>query len=79
MRPEQLLVIQGAVKGDMFAILPTGYGNSACLQCLLFVLVWMSPCDGTSIVLVVTPLTAIMKDHVGRYKEEVAIAVFIMA
>ena len=33
-KPEQLEIVVGIVKGDLFVVLPTGYGKSACLQCL---------------------------------------------
>ena len=39
-KPEQLQVVAGILKGDVFAILPTGFGKSVCYQCLplLFVI-----------------------------------------
>ena len=52
---------------DVFAVLLTGYGKSLCYRCLPIVfdkLLGMGGEDG-SIVVVVTPLTAIMKDQVS--------------
>lgn len=58
-KPEQLEVVAGFLKRDVFVVLPTGFGKSACYQCLPLVY------DANpTIVLVVTPLTAIMKDQV---------------
>ena len=51
---------------DVFAVLPTGYGKSLCFACLPMVfdkLLKMS--DGFHIVLVVTPLVAIIKDQIS--------------
>ena len=33
-KPEQEKIIGGILKGDVFVILPTGFGKSACFQCL---------------------------------------------
>ena len=60
----QMEVILSFVLGnDVFAILPTGFGKSLCYACLpgLFDLLY-KPQD-TSIVIVVTPLIAIMEDQ----------------
>ena len=48
---------------DVFAVLPTGYGKSLCYTCLpkAFDLMWNA--EGL-IVVVITPLTAIIKDQV---------------
>lgn len=67
MKPEQLRVVEGILKGDVFAVLPTGFGKSACYQCLPLLYDALSPDADPSIILVVTPLTAIMKDQVSRY------------
>ena len=56
------------VKGrDVFAVLPTGYGKSLCFGCLTLVFDQLLGKEGEdkSIVVVVTPLTAIMKDQVS--------------
>ena len=48
----------------MFAVLPTGFGKSVCFQCLPLLFEQLFPADDPSILLVVTPLTSIMKDQV---------------
>ena len=66
LKTEQLSVCNAILEGsDVFATLPTGFGKSMCFQCL------PQACDklrglenGSSIVLVVTPLIAIMEDQV---------------
>ena len=64
MKPEQLRVVEAFVQGrDVFAILPTGYGKSLCYGCLPLVFDNLLKTKD-SIVVVVTPLTAIMKDQV---------------
>ena len=61
-KPEQLQVVVSALKRqDVFAIL-TGFGKSVCFQCLPLLFDQFFPADDPSIVLVVTPLTSIMKD-----------------
>ena len=58
---QQLQVVSGIVSGrDVFTVLPTGFGKS---RPTVFGLVL--PVEETSIVLAVTPLTAIMKDQVS--------------
>lgn len=65
----QMAVFVSFVMGhDVFAILPTGYGKSLCYQCLPLPLLFdkvQSSEAGPSIVVVVTPLTAIMKTRLG--------------
>ena len=66
----QLEVIMSFLAGkDVFAILPTGYGKSLCyaLLPLLFDHLYQLHGDSASIVIVVTPLTAIMEDQVSFY------------
>ena len=66
----QLEVIKAFVKGsDVFGILPTGYGKSFCYASLpsIFDQLLGRP-PGTTIVLVVSPLVAIMKDQVMLMK-----------
>ena len=59
---EQIEVIEGILKRDVFAVLPTGFGKSACFQCLPGLFNRLFPHE-RSIVLVVTPLTAIIKNQ----------------
>ena len=68
LKPEQLKVIETFAKGrDVFAVLPTGYGKSLCYGCLpiVFDKLLGTGGEGSSIVVVVSPLTAIMKDQVS--------------
>ena len=48
-------------------ILSTGYGKSACFQSCLFLYDKLNPSGAPSIVVVVTPFTAIMKTQVSSY------------
>ena len=59
LKEEQWRVINAFIHGeDVFAVLPTGFGKSLCCGCLPFD-------DGLlSVVIVVTLLTAVMKDQV---------------
>ena len=68
LKPEQLDVVEAFVKGrDVFAVLPTGYGKSLCFGCLPLVFDKLLGKEGEdkSIVVVVTPFTAIIKDQVS--------------
>ena len=63
-KPEQLQVVTGVVRGrDTFAVLPTGFGKSLCFALLPAMYDQLYPSSEPSIVVVVTPLTAIMKDQ----------------
>ena len=68
LKEEQLKVVTAFLEGrDIFAVLPTGYGKSLCFGCLPLALDRQNSTRGSmpaSIVVVVTPLTAIMKDQV---------------
>ena len=62
LRPYQHQVIENIMKGtDVFAILPTGYGKSLCYLCLprLF--------PSGSVVIVVSPLKALLEDQVRKF------------
>ena len=62
---EQLQVVSSILNGrNVFAVLPTGYGKSFCYSCLPYMFDTISPIEKPSIVIVVAPLTAIMKDQV---------------
>ena len=70
MKEEQLQVVELLVSGnDVFGVLPTGFGKSLCYACLPLVYdrLLQKPCR-SSIVLIVTPLVAIMKDQVWQYE-----------
>ena len=67
LREKQEEVIVKLVQGkDVFGVLPTGYGKSLCYACLpwLFDKLDRKTC---SIVIVITPLIAIMIDQVCIY------------
>ncbi len=66
MKPEQVDIVLAFVRGqDVFAVLPTGFGKSLCYACLPVALDKILKKEaGHSIVVVVTPLLAIMKDQV---------------
>ena len=70
MKPAQLEVTLNFVRGrDVFAILPTGFGKSLCYACLPTAFDAINKKErGHSIVVVVTPLLAIMKDQVSTVK-----------
>ena len=65
LKPKQIEVVRAIVRGrDVFAILPTGYGKSLCYSCLPYTFDMLLPDREPAIVVVVTPLTAILKDQV---------------
>ena len=65
-KPEQIMVVSYAVRGrDVFAVLPTGFGKSLCFALLPGVYDRVCSSSKPAIVLVVTPLTAIIKDQVN--------------
>ena len=60
---QKQIILELMKKRDVFGILPTGYGKSLCYTCMPLLndeIFHREP----SIVIVVTPLTAIMKDQV---------------
>ncbi len=61
-KSEQLEVITGILPRDVFVVLPTGFGKSLCFQCLPLLYDRLFPEEANSIIIVITPLTAIMKD-----------------
>ena len=52
---------------DVFAVLPTGYSKSLCYQCLPFIFDSLRTDGLQSIVLVISPLVAIIKDQVRKH------------
>ena len=63
-KDEQLSVVKSFVSGnDVFAVLPTGYGKTLCFASLPGVFDMLLH-RSDSVVVVVSPLTAIMKDQV---------------
>eukprot|EP00731_Ephydatia_muelleri_P013973 Em0007g1283a len=68
MKPEQVKVAVALFEGrDVFAILPTGFGKSLCYASLPVAFDCQKKERGYSIVVVVSPLVAIMKDQVPTY------------
>ena len=60
-----VIISTSVVKGeDVFGVLPTGYGKSLCYACLPWVFDNLYSIEKPSIVIVVSPLTAIMIDQV---------------
>lgn len=67
LKPEQRLVLKEILKSrDVFAVLPTGYGKSLCYACLPLMYDELFK-EEPSIVIVLTPLIAIMKDQVFNF------------
>ena len=69
-KDKQKEVIFNFVSGrDVFAALPTGYGKSLCYGCLPGVFDSIRACKG-SIVIVISPLSALMKDQVETFRKK---------
>ena len=67
MKPEQREVVAGILRGrDVFAVLLTGFNKSLCFACLPAAFDQLHPYDEPTIVVVIAPLTAIMKDQVNK-------------
>ena len=66
MKPEQMAVVERfASSKDVFAVLPTGFGKSLCYACLTGAFDTLNAAPrGCCIVLIVSPLVALMKDQV---------------
>ena len=68
LKKEQLdVIVKYAMGRDVFAVLPTGYGKSLCYQCLPYVFnkLFFDGREHSSIIIVISPLIAIMKDQVN--------------
>lgn len=65
LKKEQYEVISSFICGnDVMAVLPTGFGKSLCYACLPFIFDNLLP-GNHHIIIILTPLTAIMKDQVS--------------
>ena len=67
-KKEQLKTIENFVLGrDVFSALPTGFGKSLCYQCLpgIYNKLCFQNSSHFSIIIVISPLIAIMKDQVS--------------
>ena len=62
-KPEQKEVVEAILKTDVFVILPTGFGKSACYQCLPLLHKKLYPGSDSAIIVVVSPLKALIKDQ----------------
>ena len=62
-KPEQKEVVEAILKTDVFVILPTGFRKSACYQCLPLLHTKLYPGSDSAIIVVVSPLKALIKDQ----------------
>ena len=68
LKPEQELAILSFMEGnDVFVSLPTGFGKSLCYSALPYAFDQLRATARQSIVIVVSPLIALMKDQVAIY------------
>ena len=66
LKDKQRKVILSFVKGeDVFVVLPTGFGKSLCFACLPLIFDRVREDGLSSIIIIITPLIAIMKDQVS--------------
>ena len=78
LKPEQERCLRKFVGGkDVFVSLPTGFGKSLCFILLPPIFDVLREVNGKSIVLVVSPLIALMKDQVETIKEMGITAAYI--
>ena len=78
LRPQQERAVKSLVLGrDVFVSLPTGSGKSLCYCLLPSVFDLLSGSDGTSIVVVVSPLLSLMKDQVWSMMARNVRAVYV--
>ena len=82
-KPEQILAIKSVYDGrDVFVWLPTGFGKSLCYEALPFVSDWKRrrvDSKPTSVVLVVSPLLALMVDEVRSLRKRAVRSAIITA
>ena len=77
LKKKQLEVITAFLSGrDVFAALPTGYGKSLCYGCLPLASDKLLATQG-SVVLVVSPLIALMKDQVQSFRKRGVSAAYV--
>lgn len=68
LKPEQELAVSYFIGGnDVFVSLPTGYGKSLCFAILPAVFDALKGAEKASIVLVISPLIAIISDQVASF------------
>ena len=74
LKEDQKKVITSFIDGeDVFAVLPTGYGKSLCYQCLPYIYDKIREDGLISIIIIITPLIAIIKDQVSEFVKKVLI------
>ena len=67
-KPERKLAIVSFLRGnDVFISLPTGYGKSLCYAALPYAFDQLRASSHPSVVIVVSPQIALMKDQVASY------------
>ena len=72
LKPEQELAIPSFLEGnDVFVSLPMGYGKSLCYAALPCAFDNLQKRERRSIVVVVSPLIALMKDRVSAYSARI--------
>jgi len=62
-------------KSDVLTVLPTGFGKSLCYQVLPGIFDFMRSVHGDSIVIVVSPLNALIRDQLQKLKDTVNVCV----
>ena len=62
---------------DVFVSIPTGYGKSLCFALLPFVFDAIRQVDKKSMVMIVSPLIALMKDHVATFTSKGISAAYV--
>ena len=68
LKEEQRKVLCSFVGGEeVCAVLPTGYSKSLCYQCLPFIFDSLRTDGLQSVILVISPLVAIIKDQVRKH------------
>ena len=65
-KKQEEIILRFISGNDVFGVLPTGFGKSLCYTCLSGIFDVLLENPGYSIVVVVSPLTAIMKDQVRK-------------
>ena len=64
-KEEQFKVIKSFIqKNDVLAVLPTGFGKTLCFACIPGVMDVLLPTISGSIIVVISPLTALMENQV---------------
>ena len=62
---------------DVFVALPTGFGKSLCYGCLPLAFDYLQKTERKAIVIVISPLIALMKDQTSKFKDKALPAGFV--